>query len=182
MVGFTLEDDSAAADPHDTFDNTDVVSPRLQTGCLFDVKFQVSSVLVARFGRVIVQAADALQFIPKHVPIGVGRSVLFVDVEDAGPRTTTLKCWLEASPLLVGPVDDLDWPARTDVLILERPYEFEGGDDAECSVEPATVGLTVEVGSHEDRRCVRICPGPPAEHISHLVDSDVEALMRELIG
>ena len=123
----------------------------------------------------LADPADALQLVAEGLALGVLAAIGVVQRVDAGEDAGGEHGGGEARPLLVGPVDHDDRPARLDAEIVEGAHEFEAGQHAEHAVIAAAGRLGVEVAADIDRIEFRVGAFAAGEHGAHLVEAHGQA-------
>src|SRR5918998_2721586 len=128
MIGAPISDDLAPGDADNPFNDTDGDRRVLQNGTLLDVKLQVGG---DRTGAVpsLTFVANTLQLIAERGSVAIGPSVDILRREAASHGTGGEHRRFETNPLLVRPVDELQWAAGHHAGIVERAHDLQGTED-----------------------------------------------------
>ncbi len=120
---------------------------------------------INRFGEPGGIAAECPQgrFAGDTLLIGPLKLTFFEAAEDtAGAK----KSFVESPAFFVGEGDHVDGPVGGKALFGERLYRFDGAKHAGGAVEPAAIGLRVEVGAHHQNGQIGLPAFQPADEVA----------------
>src|SRR5215204_4463048 len=117
--------------------------------------------------------ANAHQLVSERGPIAIGPSVDIVRCEAASNGAGGEHRRFEADPLLIRPVDELQWAAGRHAGIVERAHDLQGGEDTIGAVVATAAAHGVDVRGHHDRGAA-LPTGATPGHIAEVIDANVQ--------
>src|SRR5215213_7289690 len=172
MVGAAIGNDLAPSNADDSLDDADGYRSIFEYRSLLDMELQIGG---DRTGAVaaLTLVADPLQLVAEGGSIAIGPPVDVLRGETAGHGAGGEHCRLEANPLLVRPVDQLQRVSGRDAGVVERPQNLQRGEDAVGAVIAATPAHGVDVGGHDDRGGTH-CPGAAPGDVAKVIDANAQ--------
>src|SRR5215218_9330993 len=172
MVGAAIGNDLAPSNADDSLDDADGYRSIFEYRSLLDMELQVGG---DRTGSVaaLTLVADPLQLVAEGGSIAIGPPVDVLRGEAAGHGAGGEHRRLEANPLLVRPVDQLQGVPGRHANVIERAHDLQRGENAVGAVVAAAAAHGVDVGGHDDRGAA-LRPGAAAGDVAKVVDADVQ--------
>jgi hypothetical protein len=133
----------------------------------------------SRAGGLLPEVADPRQLVAEGEALAIGARVDPLLREDADHPARGEHRRGEARTLLVRPVDHIERSPRHHPRPVQGRGDFERGHDAEDAVEAPAARHRVEVRADEDRREVRVAPGPPPVDIAEVVYARLQPLFAQ---
>src|SRR5215211_4792400 len=117
--------------------------------------------------------ANAHQLVSERGSIAIGPSVDIVRCEAASYGAGGEHRRLKANPLLIRPVDELQWATGRHAGIVERAHDLQGGEDTIGAVVTAAAAYGVDVRGHYNRGAA-LPTGATPGHVAEIVDANLE--------
>ncbi|GAB1487088.1 hypothetical protein MASR2M79_21410 [Aminivibrio sp.] len=176
MVGPSQDLHFLLMNAHDRPDDTEVYPLRFEDRPLFYMHFHEGSEASLRTDC-LFQAAG-VESGPAHglshgdsVPVAGGK---FLRADLAGHRPAAEEASAETAPFFLHEGGKFDGKLGLNFILVQEAGDLKGHDDPGGAVEITPVLHRIKMGSHHDRRGVRLFPLPASEKIARSVLKDRE--------